>query len=182
MLQGVFAPVFVEGDSCDLPVTGEIPKGLNGALYRNGPNPQFAPRGHYHWFAGDGMVHAFTLENGRATYRNRWVRTPRFELERKAGGALLGGFGDPSKSDPSVAAADFGVANTHIIHHAGKLLALEESHPPFEMTPSLDSVGYHTFGGVLPTTIEGRFTAHPKTKMASLSASPIPAAASSAQG
>ena len=162
MLQGVFAPVFVEGDSCDLPVTGEIPKGLNGALYRNGPNPQFAPRGHYHWFAGDGMVHAFTLENGRATYRNRWVRTPRFELERKAGGALFGGFGDPSKSDPSVAAADFGVANTHIIHHAGKLLALEESHPPFELTPSLDSVGYHTFGGVLPTTIEGRFTAHPK--------------------
>jgi carotenoid cleavage dioxygenase-like enzyme len=162
MLQGAFAPVFVEGDSCDLPVTGEIPKALNGTLYRNGPNPQFAPRGHYHWFGGDGMVHAFTLENGRATYRNRWVRTPRFELERKAGEALFGGFGDPSKSDPRAAAADFGVANTHIIYHAGKLLALEESHLPFELTRSLDSIGYHTFGGVLPTTIEGRFTAHPK--------------------
>ena len=59
------------------------------------------------------MVHAFTLENGRATYRNRWVRTPRFELERKAGGALFGGFGDPSKSDPSAIGKDFGVANTH---------------------------------------------------------------------
>ena len=162
MLQGVFAPVFVEGVSCDLPVTGEIPKALNGTLYRNGPNPQFAPRGHYHWFGGDGMVHAFTLENGRAAYRNRWVRTPRFELERKAGEALFGGFGDPSNSDPSVTGKDFGVANTHIICHAGKLLALEESHLPFELTPSLNSIGYHTFGGVLPTTIEGRFTAHPK--------------------
>ena len=161
-LLGAFAPVFVEGDLSDLPVTGEIPTSLGGTLYRNGPNPQFAPRGHYHWFGGDGMVHAFTLENGRATYRNRWVRTPRFELERKAGEALFGGFGDPSKSDPSVIGKDFGVANTHVIFHAGKLLALEESHLPFEMTRSLDSIGYHTFGGVLPTTIEGRFTAHPK--------------------
>ena len=162
MLQGAFAPVFVEGNSAELPVTGEIPNELNGALYRNGPNPQFPPRGHYHLFGGDGMVHAFTLENGRARYRNRWVRTPRFELERKAGEALFGGFGDPAKSDPSVIGKDFGVANTQVIYHAGKLMALEESHLPFELTRSLDSIGYHTFGGVLPTTLEGRFTAHPK--------------------
>jgi len=161
-LQGVFAPVFVEGDAFDLPVTGEIPKALNGTFYRNGANPQFAPRGRHHWFGGDGMVHAFTLENGRASYRNRWVRTPRFELERKAGGALFGLFGDPTTSDPSVIGKDTGVANTHIIYHAGKLLALEESHLPFEMTRSLDSVGYYTFGGLLPATAEGRFTAHPK--------------------
>ena len=38
MLQGVFAPVFVEGDASDLPVTGEIPKALNGAFYRNRAN------------------------------------------------------------------------------------------------------------------------------------------------
>ncbi len=37
-LQGVFAPIFVEGDAADLPVTGEIPKALNGAFYRNGAN------------------------------------------------------------------------------------------------------------------------------------------------
>ena len=162
MLQGVFAPVFVEGDASDLPVTGEIPEALNGTFYRNGANPQFAPRGRHHWFGGDGMVHAFTLKNGRASYRNRWVRTPRFELERKAGEALFGLFGDPATSDPSVIGKDTGVANTHIIYHAGKLLALEESHLPFEMTRSLNSVGYYTFGGLLPTTVEGRFTAHPK--------------------
>ena len=169
-----------KGTSSDLPVTGDIPKALDGTLYRNGPNPQFAPRGHYHWFGGDGMVHAFTLENGRATYRNRWVRTPRFELERTAGEALFGGFGDPSKSDPSVIGKDFGVANTHIIYHAGKLLALEESHLfPFELTRSLDFVGYHTFGGVLPRPSKAALRPIPKSipRMASLSASPIPGAA-----
>ena len=89
MLKDSFAPVFVEGESCRLPVQGEIPRNLNGTLYRNGPNPQFAPRGHYHWFAGDGMVHAFQIEDGEITYRNRWVRTPKFEMERGAGRALM---------------------------------------------------------------------------------------------
>ncbi len=58
---------------------------------------------------------------------------------------------------------DFGVANTHIVHHAGRPLALEESHLPFEVDArTLESRGYHSFNGRLPTTIEGRFTAHPK--------------------
>ncbi len=78
MLKGVFAPVSVEGESGDLPVEGELPAGLEGTLYRNGPNPQFARRGYYHWFTGDGMVHAFRFEGGRVRHRNRWVRTPKF--------------------------------------------------------------------------------------------------------
>jgi carotenoid cleavage dioxygenase-like enzyme len=55
-LSGNFAPVRSE-DDYDLEVAGEIPSGLRGAFYRNGPNPQFEPRGHYHWFTGDGMIH-----------------------------------------------------------------------------------------------------------------------------
>ena len=54
-LSGNFAPVRSEDDH-ELEIVGEIPPGLAGAFYRNGPNPQFEPRGHYHWFAGDGMV------------------------------------------------------------------------------------------------------------------------------
>ena len=58
-----FAPVSFEADAADLPICGEVPKELCGALYRNGPNPQFAPRdSHYHWFLGDGMIHAFHVE------------------------------------------------------------------------------------------------------------------------
>jgi carotenoid cleavage dioxygenase-like enzyme len=163
MLRGVFAPVFVEGESGELPVLGEVPPGLRGTLYRNGPNPQFAPRGHHHWFTGDGMVHAFRLEEGRVTYRNRWLRTPKFELERAVGRALFGAFGNPAETDPAARGKDFGVANTHVVHHAGRLLALEESHLPFAFDPvTLESYGYHDFGGALPRTLEGRFTAHPK--------------------
>jgi carotenoid cleavage dioxygenase-like enzyme len=163
MLRGVFAPVFVEGESSELPVLGEVPLDLRGTLYRNGPNPQFAPRGHYHWFTGDGMVHAFRLEDGRVTYRNRWMRTPRFELERAAGRALFGAFGNPAETDPAARGTDFGVANTHVVHHAGHLLALEESHLLFAFDPvTLESCGYHDFGGALPRTLKGRFTAHPK--------------------
>ncbi|MBV9813012.1 MAG: carotenoid oxygenase family protein, partial [Acetobacteraceae bacterium] len=76
-LAGNFAPIGREIDAADLPVEGELPRLLHGTLFRNGPNPQFPPAdpGRHHWFLGDGMVHAFTLAQGRAFYRNRWVRT-----------------------------------------------------------------------------------------------------------
>ena len=69
---------FVGALECDAPflkVVGELPRELNGTLYRNGPNPQFPPRGAYHWFDGDGMVHAVYFRDGRASYIRRWVRT-----------------------------------------------------------------------------------------------------------
>src|SRR4051812_14970332 len=86
------APIPMECDAPFLKVTGELPRELNGTLYRNGPNPQFDAPG-AHWFVGDGMLHAFHLENGRASYRNRWVRTPKWQAEHDAGRALFGGFG-----------------------------------------------------------------------------------------
>jgi carotenoid cleavage dioxygenase-like enzyme len=161
--QGNLAPVHEEVTVFDLPVLGDLPRELSGTLYRNGPNPQFAPRGHHHWFAGDGMVHAFRIEGGHVSYRNRWLRTPRFESERAQGRALFGTFGNPAETDPSAIGKDSGVANTSVVSHGGKLLALEESHLPFAFDPlTLESEGYHDFGGALPRTLEGRFTAHPK--------------------
>ena len=77
-LRGNFAPVHFESEAHDLPIEGEFPRDLRGTLYRNGPNPQFAPRDRYHWFAGDGMLHAFAIADGKVDYRNRWVRTPKF--------------------------------------------------------------------------------------------------------
>ena len=88
---------------CDAPflkVEGELPRELNGTLYRNGPNPQFDSPG-AHWFVGDGMLHAFHLENGRASYRNRWVRTPKWQAEHDAGRALFGGFGQKLPDAPA---------------------------------------------------------------------------------
>lgn len=155
-LSGNFAPIHSEDDFV-LEVTGEIPREMRGALFRTGPNPQFEPRDpNHHWFAGDGMIHGFYLADGQASYRNRYVRTPKWLTENAAGKSLWGTFGNPMTSDPSVMGKESGVANTNIVWHAGRLLALEEGHRPFEMDPkSLDSLGYvEPYGG--------RTTAHPK--------------------
>jgi carotenoid cleavage dioxygenase len=151
------APIPFECDVPNLKVSGELPRELNGTLYRNGPNPQFDSPG-AHWFVGDGMLHAFHLDNGRASYRNRWVRTPKWQAEREADRALFGGFGRRLPDAP-IDITDGGVANTNIIFHAGRLLALEEGHLPTEIEPgTLATRGYCDFGGRL----HGPFTAHPK--------------------
>lgn len=158
-LQGNYAPWPMEGEAHDLVVEGEIPQELNGTLYRNGPNPQFAPRGKYHWFDGDGMIHAFAIHDGRAHYRNRWVRTQRFQLEREAGESLFGGLADFTNSDPRAEGVFPNAANTNIVMHGGKLLALWEAGPPHELDPrTLETIGPYDFNGQL----QGPMTAHPK--------------------
>src|SRR3978361_2255074 len=150
------APIPMECDAPHLKVTGELPRELNGTLYRNGPNPQFEAPG-AHWFVGDGMLHAFHLENGRASCRNRWVRTPKWQAEHDAGRALFGGFGRKMPDTPAAVRDDGGGANTNIIFHAGRLLALEEGHPPTEIEPgTLNRKGYCDYG----KGIGGAFPAH----------------------
>jgi carotenoid cleavage dioxygenase len=158
---GNWAPVREERDDCALPIKGELPRDLRGTLFRNGPNPQFdTPDAH--WFVGDGMLHAFTLENGKASYRNRWVRTPKFLAEHDAGRAIWSGkgFGGQKLPDaPPTSVKDAGVANTNVIWHAGKLLALEEAHLPTEIDPkTLATRGYVDYA----RSIAGPVTAHPK--------------------
>ena len=142
---GHLAPVPDEIDALDLPVEGSLPPELRGRLLRNGPNPlPGEPSGH--WFDGHGMVHGLRLDGGRATwYRNRWVRTK----------ALAGQ--SPMRADGS---KDLTVekANTHVIAHAGKILALVESGFPHVLTPELETLGTTDFGGRLTTAM----TAHPK--------------------
>ena len=164
-LEGNFAPLGFECDANDLVIRGEIPRGLEGALYRNGANPQFAPRGRYHWFDGDGMIHGFFFENGRVSYRNRWVRTEKWQRERAAGEALFGGLADMGATDPSVAGVSGNTANTNIVWHAGRLLALWEGGLPSELDPhTLETRGTWDFAGRFARRNHetGIMTAHPK--------------------
>lgn len=157
--QDNFAPIDTEYDLTELPVTGDLPRELDGTLFRNGPNPQFPPLDpmRHHWFAGDGMIHSFTLRDRRASYRNRWIRTGKWVGENAAGRSLVSGFGGPSV--PGARVPDSGVANTNIVWHAGRLLALEEAHLPFEIDPTtLATRGVQSLEGAL----RGPFTAHPK--------------------
>lgn len=148
-LEGAFAPLHDEYTLTDLTVTGTIPDYLDGRYLRNGPNPigEIDPE-LYHWFLGDGMVHGIRLRDGKAEwYRNRWVRGPFTAAE--LGEGTPAGHGSP-----------FGIgANTNVLGHAGKTLALVEGGgTSYELTDELDTVGACDFDG----TLSGGYTAHPK--------------------
>lgn len=161
-LNGYYAPFHAELDAPDLVVDGVLPAGLTGSFYRNGPDPQFPPHAQdrYHVFDGDGMVFAIRIADGKASLKNRWVRTPKFNAERAAGKRLFGVFGNPRFNEPGANPMDYSTANTHIWPHGDKLYALMEGCPPIAMDPeSLETLGSETFGGAAA----GPFTAHPKT-------------------
>ena len=144
-LEGNFAPVRDEVTAHDLPVEGAIPPALEGRYLRNGPNPAAGDPGH--WFFGEGMLHGVELSGGRASwYRNRYVRTESFEAGRRIVG------------ESGMLDLEANVANTHVICHAGRILALVENKGPTEVTKELDTVGPFDFEGRLTTAM----TAHPK--------------------
>jgi carotenoid cleavage dioxygenase-like enzyme len=143
-----YAPVHDELTAFDLPVQGSIPADLNGWYLRNGPNPRAAVG---HWCVGDGMVHGVRLENGRAAwYRNRWVRTDSFQDPFPLYNGLY--------NDDGTRNLHSSIANTHVVRHAGKTLALMEFALPYEISNDLKTLGAYDFGGQLMDSM----TAHPK--------------------
>ena len=150
-LVGNFAPVKDELTATDLPVEGSLPTALRGRLLRIGPNPIAPDPAAYHWFTGDGIIHAIELRDGKAaSYRNRWVRTDQAS-------SLLGEDAIPGQPD-DVFPVGSSVANTHVVAHAGKILALVEVCLPTQVRPDLSTVGRYDFGGKLRSSM----TAHPK--------------------
>src|SRR5271163_58910 len=118
-LEDFLAPVGAEVTATDLEVTGHIPEHLDGRYLRNGPNPAAeVDPATYHWFSGDAMVHGVALRDGRACwYRNRWVRTP----------AVCATLGEPLPGRPNPRAGMLSQgANTNVLAHAGRTLALVE--------------------------------------------------------
>ena len=178
IMNGNFAPIHDELTITKLPIiSGEIPKDLNGIYARIGPNPQFNPLYNLHWFEGDGHIHALEFKDGNCSYRNRFVQTEKYLQEKENGRPLAhsmimdGGINPLLKytyhylyermyrglNGPLKKGG--GAANTNIIYHGGKFLALEEGHKPMEVTfPDLKTVGEFDFKGKL----KHNFTAHPK--------------------
>lgn len=141
-LIGNWAPVKEEITEHNLEIKGEVPRDLNGLFVRNGMNPVSGYSDH--WFFGNGMLHGIYLENGKASYKNRYVKTPYYENDLN----VISSFGDLSASP----------ANTHIVNHAGKLLALEETSLPWELNRDLETIGVEDYKGKLITAM----TAHPR--------------------
>lgn len=158
-LQGIWEPLASECDIKDVNIVGEIPKELNGTFYRNGPNPHYVYSANYHMFEGYGMIHAITFHNGQVTYKNRWIRTEKFLKERRAGRSLFGGMRDFMARDDSVKNCSVNTANTNVVWHHNKLLALNEGGQPVEIDINdLTRCNPYTFNHSLDRTM----MAHPK--------------------
>ncbi len=157
-LDGNFAPVREEITADDLKIIGELPPDLSGMFVRNGPNPQWQPKGQYHWFDGDGMLHGVRISNGKASYRDRYVRTKGWQIEHEAGKAVWSGLLEPPQMDNPEGAYK-NVANTALVWHAGQFFALWEGGAPYAIkVPELETIGEYTYNGKL----QSAFTAHPK--------------------
>jgi len=159
--QGFFAPLRFEATIRDCEVEGEIPSDISGTFYRCGVDRQYPAR-----FQGDalfnedGFVDMFRFGDGHVDFRSRYVRTERFLAERKARKALFGLYRNRLTNDPSVKDLSLNTANTNVIFHGGRLMALKEDSPPTEMDPNtLETKGPWRFDGKLDSLT---FTAHPK--------------------
>lgn len=158
-LTGPFAPLADESVLTDLPlVKGQIPADLNGVYMRTGPNPRFTPKGRYHPFDGDGMVHAAEFRQGRLTVRNRWVRTEAWQREDAAGAAAHWGIRETIVGRDDKPLRD--AANTDLVGHAGRALALwYMSGDAYEFDPvTLETLGKHA---AIAST-GGKISAHAK--------------------
>ncbi len=147
-------------------IEGEIPQGLHGTLFRNGPGLlDINGQRINHPFDGDGMICAIAFSEGKAHFRNRFVRTKGF-LEEQAAGKILyrGVFGTQKPGGVLANAFDFrlkNIANTQIIYWGGKLLALWEAAEPHRLDPyTLETLGLDYLDGVLHQG--DSFAAHPR--------------------
>lgn len=126
-LNGAWTPVTQEIDADEMEVIGEIPKDLSGVYIRNSENPLFEAIGTYHPFDGDGMIHAISFRDGKATYKNRFVRTKGFLEEQKAGRSLWAGIAaNPAKAErPGWGArgAMKDASSTDVVVHAGEIVS-----------------------------------------------------------
>ena len=92
---GAWQPNLAEWDATDLQVIeGAIPLDLQGVYLRNTEIPVHPSIGMYHPFDGDGMIHQLHLADGKAAYRNRFIRTAGFLAEQEAAGPLWTGMLD----------------------------------------------------------------------------------------
>ena len=161
VFRGYAAPVRIETHIPDLEVTGTIPLELDGAFIRNSADHAYPPMFEDDLFLnGDGMLHKVTVKDGRASLTTRYVETEKLKLERAAHRVLFGAYRNMFTDDAAVAGADRSTANTSVVWHGGKLLALKEAARPVEIDPAtLTTIGIHDFGGALTSDT---FTAHPK--------------------
>jgi carotenoid cleavage dioxygenase len=163
-LNGAWTPLFEEVNAFDLDVIeGRIPDDIDGVYLRNTENQVHQPLGRFHPFDGDGMLHQIDFHQGRASYRNRFVRTRCFQAEQEAGRSLWGGLADPAQLSerPGFGAHGFlkDSSSTDVVVHAGRALStFYQCGDGYRLDPeTLEQQGVDSW-----VPIDG-ISAHPKT-------------------
>ncbi len=161
-IRGAWTPSYNEYDATDLEVIGAIPDDIDGVYVRNTENQIHDPIGRYHPFDGDGMIHTMSFKNGKAEYRNRFVRTKGFEAEREAGKSLWAGLMEPphKSTRPGFGAQEWlkDSSSTDVVVHAGKILStFYQCGDGYRLDPyTMEQEGVESW-----TPIDG-ISAHPK--------------------
>jgi carotenoid cleavage dioxygenase-like enzyme len=164
---GPWRPQTVERKADDLDVVGELPTDLDGVYLRNTENPVHPALEVYHPFDGDAMVHVVGFRDGKAFYRNRFVRTDGFVAEEQAGRALWAGLAeDPAKSPTQTGWGARGrlkdSSSTDVIVHNGvALTSFYQCGDLYRLNPTtLETLGKATWDGQFPSSVG--VSAHPK--------------------
>jgi carotenoid cleavage dioxygenase-like enzyme len=145
-------------------IHGRAPRGLEGALYRNGPARFRRPGGSArHWFDGDGLVRRFRLADGEAELAARFVDTPKRRQEGRLGAMVMPGFGTPADPRAEIGSADdANAANTSVMAVGDALWALWEAGSPTALDPAtLETRG---FVSLRPDLKGMPFLAHPRVE------------------
>jgi all-trans-8'-apo-beta-carotenal 15,15'-oxygenase len=132
-------------------IEGDLPQGLTGSLYRNGPG--LFERGGVrkpHLLDGDGLVQRLSFADGQVRYQNAFVRTSRFEKEQAAGKYLQPSW---SMRKPGGMLANIGTphigsqAGVTVYPFNGELYAFDEITPAYLLDPaSLATLGTKQLG------------------------------------
>ena len=134
---------------------------------RNTENPLHPALKFYHPFDGDGMVHVVGFRDGKAFYRNRFVRTDGFTAENEEGGPLWPGLAEPvqlAKRDNGWGARTLmkDASSTDVIVHRGTALtSFYQCGDLYRVDPySGDTLGKEDWNGGFP--FDWGVSAHPK--------------------
>ncbi|MET0334189.1 MAG: carotenoid oxygenase family protein [Rhizobacter sp.] len=141
---------------------GKLPRGLHGALLRNGPaRHQFGGMRYHHWFDGDGLLQRYTLTDKGISHQGRFVRTEKFVADSRAGKPSRSSFGTVVHGGtPPTGPDSTNVANTSVVKHGGELLALWEGGSAYRLDEkTLDTQGVKTWS---PDLAGVPFSAHPR--------------------
>ena len=144
-------------------VEGQIPAGLRGTLYRNGPGRlQRSGQRVDHWFDGDGAILAVHFTEAGATGLYRYVQTEEFQAEEQANQYLYSGYGQraPGPFWNRWGSQPKNAANTSVLALPDKLLALWEGGQPHALNlETLETQGLDNLGSLKSAQT---YSAHPK--------------------